>query len=1211
MAVRKPDNDGPKVKTVMKGAEKRAVDAFNSLKGSAEKTILNSVKMPIRSAQKPVEEAMSGGMQKSKEYKITKKMFTLGTTVGVSIIATAALNSSNESAINRINKGKGITSENANNCLTFGTLKDAHNELYALGITKQEEFKLRNEKDIKRLSEEIDIYGSKIKCMDASGKAYKLGKLSRMSDDKLSRLYDNANTINDTTQMTLIRAEQLLRKSDNVKFDMRKNMLKSSKYNRKIKAHTIGVLNSTISDTDFYHGYGKLRETKMLASSVYKGVEFEYRNLTVMVYKGTRLVGRNVSKGIQYGLNKTGNVYAKKTAEQLGKFSSNTGKVLDKAENVVSTVYHAPKNMVNAAKTGAHNTRIIVNDRIRNSPEIAGRAVNRLKQTSKYKKVRKKIRSSKVGKRVRVVSYRTNRVIKKVAASKVGRAAKTTGKVVGKTAKFGSKIVSLPMKGAKILSKGIYKLISLIKGIIVKAVLGIVGLVLVVVIISGVLSSIIGAISTVGDAVKNSYTEFVTDTTMGATYKKLLEKEAKFSAAIENESISQKVPQELTNQYGITQYTSQNVNYLNGDGQQLENSSTIKGILSMAAIYIEQDFDKYGSAFDGVFADSTYKDYCAKLYDATHLIGIGDPSEVYYCKGETENSISDTCNNHSVAGKMVKEYSDDTRLISDAEALKASILYNYEKGDHEYSQIITKCGPHGISQEFSKDDDKEDKKEIENEFKKICPNAKRITTYHCSEKDNKETDYVFVCGCPQCNGHVDANVYVFVSNIYDPSLDEEEVTSDDGTITKKDSYDNIDKEHVETKYNMYVLDKYATAFDAPTSDTASVYCSNVNCEHSLLFNEYASPVTISKDNPVCPTCNTTLVMPGSKHPGDEESYDEAKGKELYAAEREILKDITGQDNIILDDKWWDNDGWWESNVSTNETYFRLLDQSSGNIDELPKSELEDDKNVVNKTNSTPYKFRSFTSKSGRNTEFEKHGWDEDSIAQVRLLMSADWSELYGISDFGYVTGTALTDAQIAQLISNNVAWKDLCDDRKQIMYICTEMQSLVGKYGIRYHLGGGCTTAGVESIPGHLNNACINGDGGGPGFDCSRFVCWVLSTASGGQYPAQGSTDTIHGWIGSKLEPVTGSLLPGDIALRYKSGGTNGGGNHVMIYTGLDANGNMTFCDFRSHKSGYKYCSTYGSMSGYSFYRPTFIDEDSYTLSEEESENDDQNQNNE
>ena len=100
------------------------------------------------------------------------------------------------------------------------------------------------------------------------------------------------------------------------------------------------------------------------------------------------------------------------------------------------------------------------------------------------------------------------------------------------------------------------------------------------------------------------------------------------------------------------------------------------------------------------------------------------------------------------------------------------------------------------------------------------------------------------------------------------------------------------------------------------------------------------------------------------------------------------------------------------------TYFRLFSEEES-FDTLEKPDVDaEDRNVVNAGNSTPYWFNAYTSSSGRNVDFEKHGWDEDSITLVRLLMAGDWLELYGIQDFGGVTGAPLTDAQLAQLISN-------------------------------------------------------------------------------------------------------------------------------------------------------------------------------------------------
>ena len=108
----------------------------------------------------------------------------------------------------------------------------------------------------------------------------------------------------------------------------------------------------------------------------------------------------------------------------------------------------------------------------------------------------------------------------------------------------------------------------------------------------------------VTDAVTEKYEEFVTNTTMGATYKKLLDKENQFTTAMSTLGADAELPQEFKDRYNIHEYTDVSVEVIDGNGNAATNTQTIKSILSMAAAYIEQAFTKYGSALDGIFAGS-------------------------------------------------------------------------------------------------------------------------------------------------------------------------------------------------------------------------------------------------------------------------------------------------------------------------------------------------------------------------------------------------------------------------------------------------------------------------------------------------------------------------------------------------------------------------------------------------------------------------------
>lgn len=114
------------------------------------------------------------------------------------------------------------------------------------------------------------------------------------------------------------------------------------------------------------------------------------------------------------------------------------------------------------------------------------------------------------------------------------------------------------------------------------------------------------------------------------------------------------------------------------------NGVTIKGILSMAAIYINQDFSKYGSPNPtDFFGDSVYKDYCAKLYDSTHIIGKDTtPPTVYYCPAlnadapDSEYHVAlDSCNNFIPGGSTESTDESLNRVTSCTYSIDKSAYY--------------------------------------------------------------------------------------------------------------------------------------------------------------------------------------------------------------------------------------------------------------------------------------------------------------------------------------------------------------------------------------------------------------------------------------------------------------------------------------------------------------------------------------------------------
>lgn len=659
-------------------------------------------------------------------------------------------------------------------------------------------------------------------------------------------------------------------------------------------------------------------------------------------------------------------------------------------------------------------------------------------------------------------------------------------------------------------------------------------------------------------------------------------------------------------------------------------TSTIKGILSMAAVYIDQDFNKYGAFMDGIFTDSVYKDYCAKLYDSTHIIGKDSAlPEIYYCPAySVEVSTDDyavateSCNNKIPGGSSKDDWINSGTGMDRKYSLSIDEDKNatYEKETDDGTETvrytkytIKETGPHGyVTYTYSSGDDdsaETARKKRKEMVDKGCKNMK----WFVIDKGDGYTEYAYACACDLCKGHIDGNAYVFISNIYDPtenqntsSNTDSSTETDDNTNTddtndtentdnknktkKQDSYNNVEKRDVETRFSMYALDKYATAFDAPDSSSGVVgtaICPNINCPSYLdEHSGYANVVESEDGTYVCEECGEEIesfTKTKSNHPGDEESVNEANQTENRSAEKAIMDELTGKDIEIKN--WWNNESWF-TDLSTTKTYFRLY-SGEESFDTLEKPEEEDEygfKNVVNKDNSTPYWFNAFTSKSGRNYDFEKHGWDDDSISMVRLLMAGDWLELYGIQDFGGVTGAPLTDEQLAQLIQNTPEWADLPSDRKAIVYAAQNFQENVAKrYNTRYVYGGG-----------HGSLKKIEQIGAGDTFDCSSYVCTILYNA--GLY--RGECLTTSGFASSRyFQTISYSQLkPGDILVK--------GGKHVVLYLG----GNKIAHASTSSKPLKDTYNVEGLQyyinQGFTAMRPTFVRENVYDTDNTETDTD-------
>lgn len=1076
--------------------------------------------------------------------------------------------------------------------------------------------------------------------------------------------------------------------------------------------------------------------------------------------------------------------------------------------NMRNTMEKLPGNALHGARVvGSATSKVVVR-----GATIVGNAIG---QTNAYK----------------VVAGTASKAYSKVANSTLGKAAgrigRAGGRFAGKLFRGGKKLTGIVTKPFKVLGGTILKGFNVVNIILRKILMGVAGVAASLAIFSTVVVLLIVSLTAIGDAVSTSLEKFKTETTMGATYEKLLEKEREFNSAVAN-LVNEPVPAGYKEQ-GIEQWTNYNIHYIGADGKEMYgsynydagiiiddggfaitinstsdriwtflkqmgwndyaiagimgnimnecsmnhtaissvdvgivqwtgsrrtaymewasshggwnnldtqlrylfvepsyknqvntmgntnwqsinaatdyfidnyemyknyrtdtkergerrsaaksyydyytsnsefadiepddtliaevgasggditdiadanaglstySSSTIKGILSMAAVYIDQDFKKYGAYTDGVFADSVYKDYCAKLYDSTHIIGLDQTEPViYYCPAysadvsEPDYHVAgESCNNKIPGGSSYADWLNAGTGTNRKFSLSMSMeedSYETEDSDgthtHHYKKYtVLEHGPHGaVYYTYDSDDDDrvQTARDARNEF---LETGCKSYTWEVTDKGEGYTSYVYVCHCDECKGHIDGNAYVFISNIYDPTednainnstagdenesdgedTDEDVDDTDDSTSTtsgSSDAFDNVDKEDAESRFSMYALDKYATAFDAPSGSGAigTAICPNTECS-SNIPNEYSlgtTTVVLNDDgNPVCSLCDTeignyTELRHGRE--GDTESVEQANATENRAAEKTIMEELTGKPIAIKE--WWNNENWFTNTFSTTKTYYRLY-SGEESFDTLKKPESDaEDQNVINTSNSTPYWFNAFTSSSGRNVDFEKHGWDNDSITLVRLLMAGDWLDLYGIQDFGGVTGAPLTDAQLSQLISNTPEWKNLCSDRKAIIYAAQSFQENVAKrFNTKYVYGAN-----------HGSLKTISSLTAADAFDCSSYVSTILYNA--GMY--YGECLSTSGFVSSSQFRVISysELLPGDILVK--------GGTHVVLYMG---GGNISHASTSSKplKDTYNVPGLqYYINQGFTAMRPVNIRENIYDYDIEDETNDEYDKN--
>lgn len=1358
--------------------------------------IRSGLMAPVRQIQGDVEESLSNGNRKSKEYQYVKALGGLG----ADLVVGFSMSAQNERYMDLINKGKldGIK---------VSTMENAHKILYDVRSTINPEFKFDSYADLNRLRTQIDMTSTKAGYGAISRRSPEnLKRLSKTIDGDIKALNEQINNLRtgrvipkDFTGTSLSK-EQINKKIEKLTKQVEykgatkklinaaseisgsgKTGLKFATNKRNIKSATKRLVLAPMTDTEVFRGYQTLHQTRMAVTTIAKATFAQYKGM----YKIARYGGRLLKRPGLFVIRKVGVVAAHAAVATLGRerlvamanssVVSGTKQVVNAGAKVVNVGGKAINKVARApgiVKSSISNGKVIISDRVRYGGKVVVRGAGRI------------IGRTPVGK-----------LAVKLGRTKVGRGLKFGGKIIGKT-------VSFPVTATKFIARQIRKIVGKIVSLAMGAIGGIIIFGLCASIIASAAITAISTMMMVVDAVSDKYEDFVANTTMGATYSKLLEKEREFNDAI-SDLINEPIPSGYD---GIKQWTNYNIHYIGPDGKEMFGSSaysygttiggvggfdvvvnstsdtiwtflkkmgwndyaiagimgnimnecsmnpadghnqagrhdigivqwtgtrytkfmnyanrnggpydintqlkyliieegyknvvhtmghsdwndingptdyfidnyekyknyktdrlerqerrnaattyyeyytsrsnyadieqdddliasigsgsssgdttemaanissystsTIKGILSMAATYIDQDFSKYGSPVDGIFGDSIYKDYCAKLYDSTHIIGKdADPPQVYYCPAysvevstDEPHVATESCNNKIPGGTSKDDWLNSGTGLERKFTLSITedkdATYDKDgKTKHYTATSVEETGPHGsVTCTFyahnagAGDNAEEKRKELSDQG---CKNIKSFLTW----RDDSEIVYTYACACSLCKGHIDGNAYVFISNIYDPSSDTSSNNSADNANdndqtanTTKESYDNIENKDVETRFSMYALDKYATAFDSGNSSSNSIIgtgtCTNVQCPGLTGTGTNEVSVKETADGKyVCAICGSDVENVRkikTSDPGDEASVTAADQTENRAAEKSIMETLTGK-NIEIKD-WWKNENWF-SNLTTTKTYFRLY-SGEDSFDKLQKPATADEngfQNVVNKDNSTPYWFNAFTSKSGRNFEFEKHGWDDDSITRVRMLMAGDWLELYGIQDFGGVTGAPLTDEQLSQLINNTPEWTSLPSDRKAIVYTAQNFQENVAKrYNTRYVYGGG-----------HGALKTIDNIGPGDTFDCSSYVCTILYNA--GMYNGP-CLDTTAFSKSAYFQPISYSeLKPGDILVKA--------GKHVVLYMGGNKISHASTSS-KPLKDTYNVEGLqYYMNQGFTAMRPTYVREYVYDINNDE-----------
>ena len=503
--------------------------------------------MPANKIRQEADTAASAGMRKSQEYQYAKDVGL----VAASIAAQAIQSIGNANIIHDINSGKNITDGNRSKRINIGDLEEANKILYKSNITWNSDFQLKNKKNLDQLLEGINQYAQANGFGRITGRSP--GDLERLSEtiqNKITRIQAGKGNIQELDG--LLDMQKLVLAAKEVSLEQKSGkVLKSN--GRSIRQRVKRVVLDPVRGTDFYQGYHSMTQTKMIVKATTKAVFMEYRG----IYKASRFVCGKSSVALQTALKATGNQNLIMMASGIKNVTQGVGAFANMGERAVNNAISAPKKV----KSKIHSTKYKVSDRMRY-------AKVHIKGTKSYRELSRRVKTTKAGKSIRKAKWSTKKTYRNLAKSPVG-----------KSLKFGKKVITSPFKTLNAGFRALAAAGHLLMGLLAKLAMLIGIMILIVTIVSSTISSFMVIFSTIGDAVSDTLEDFKRNTTMGATYEKLQDKEQEFNAAIAGLAESLTIPADGGyGDQGITKYTNVNVHYIGADGREISWSGAIGDI---------------------------------------------------------------------------------------------------------------------------------------------------------------------------------------------------------------------------------------------------------------------------------------------------------------------------------------------------------------------------------------------------------------------------------------------------------------------------------------------------------------------------------------------------------------------------------------------------------------------------------------------------------